>query len=349
MMKGMTMSQRELVGRLVGSDGIPTATVIIPTFNGEKYLRDILNALSVQRVPFDFEVLIVDSGSTDETLSIIGEFPLVRLHQIPNHEFGHGKTRNLAAQLARGDYLAYLSHDAIPAHEFWLLSMLLPLMGIGADAVAVLGKQIARPGCYPMLKYEIEDVFASFGPDYAMSVCQWDADIHPESLQAAMSFYSDVNSATKRDFLLNVIPYRDVRYAEDQAFGLDLIKAGYIKAYAPSGLVVHSNDLTLGEYMYRLFDELMGLKALGMELPRLAWIRQFTNPMRGILKDARRISRDPSFSWRRKVYWTFVNPLFHFSKWRAHYLASRTDHNDSARLARYSLEQRRLRGLSLNV
>ena len=83
-------------------------TVIIPTFNGERYLGRILDALREQDTDAGFEVLVVDSGSTDATLDIVaarvgalGEAQL-RLHQIPNSEFGHGRTRNLAAQLARG-------------------------------------------------------------------------------------------------------------------------------------------------------------------------------------------------------------------------------------------------------
>ena len=44
----------------------------------------------------------------------------VRLYTIPPGEFGHGRTRNFASGYATGDYIVYLSADAIPANENWL-------------------------------------------------------------------------------------------------------------------------------------------------------------------------------------------------------------------------------------
>ena len=70
------------------------ATVVIPTYNGELYLRRILTALREQKIDGEFEVMVIDSGSTDATLDIVSDYPEVRLHEIKNSEFGHGKTRN---------------------------------------------------------------------------------------------------------------------------------------------------------------------------------------------------------------------------------------------------------------
>lgn len=328
-------------GRWVLSEEEPLCTIIIPTFNGAQYLEQILEAISQQETHFSFEVLIIDSGSQDATLDIIAKFDRVRLHQIPNDEFGHGKTRNLAAQMARGEYLVYLSHDAIPAHSHWLEEMVKPLFPEGIGAAGVLGKQIARPGCFPMLKYEIKHVFAAFGPDYGITLFRYDPALHTEKEMNLMSFYSDVNSAVRRDFLLNVIPYQDLPYSEDMAFGIDIIKAGFIKAYAPGGLVIHSNDLTLAEYKLRLFDEILGMRRIGDGIPKLTWWRQFIYPIYGSFIDSLRILNDHSYPFREKLKWLFVNPLFHFSKWRAFYIASNIDLNDSEAIHKYSLEQSR--------
>ena len=77
------------------------ASVVIPTKNGEEYLDEVLAAVFGQQAPFDFEVVIVDSGSTDRTLEIIGRYPAVKLHRIPPLEFNHGETRNFAIRQAR--------------------------------------------------------------------------------------------------------------------------------------------------------------------------------------------------------------------------------------------------------
>ena len=84
----------------------PTATVFIPTYNGSEYLVQLLDAVLSQK-NVSFEVLIIDSGSKDDTLSIIKKYSAVKLHQIPNSEFGHGKTRNLAAKMSRGELIIY--------------------------------------------------------------------------------------------------------------------------------------------------------------------------------------------------------------------------------------------------
>ena len=327
-------------GKVVGDEGAPQATVIIPTFDGEKYLRQILQSLSQQKTKWDFEVLIIDSGSTDSTLEIINDFPFVRLFQIPNEEFGHGKTRNQAARLARGTYLAYLSHDAIPATDYWLHEITIPLRESGV--VAVMGKQVARNSCFPLLKYEIRSVFKRFGPDFGLTIFSLNNDGAEEKDLEAKSFYSDVNSATLRSFLLEVIPYQDLPYSEDMAFGKDVIEAGYSKAYAPAALVEHSNDLNLKEYKLRIFDEILSLRRLGKDLPPLKFTRQLLYPLWGGGVDSVRILRDRDYSFGQKLKWLFVNPVYHFQKWRAFYTATHLNLETASQESKYSLEKSRL-------
>ncbi|MBA8829242.1 rhamnosyltransferase [Alpinimonas psychrophila] len=296
----------------------------------------------MQETQWDFEVLVIDSGSSDRTVERVQEHPLVRLHQIPNSEFGHGKTRNLGATLARGEYVAYLSHDAIPASPFWLHEITKPLDPQGLNAAAVLGKQVARPGCFPLLKYEIREVFQRFGPNYGTTLFYVDDFARSRDDVNAMAFYSDVNSATRRSFVLDVIPYQDVLYSEDMAFGLDVIEGGFIKAYAPQAVVEHSNDLTLREYRMRLFDEITGLRRIGKDLPPLRWSRQFIYPLYGAGIDSLRIVADKEMSLGSKFRWLVVNPFFHWAKWRSFYRSTHVDLNDKVLVDKGSLESARL-------
>ena len=330
----MTVTQHENVEPDV------LVTVAVLTYNGETYLEQILSAVEGQVIDGEVDILVIDSGSTDGTLGIIARHPAARLHQIPNSEFGHGKTRNLAARLARGEFIAYLTHDAIPASDGWLRELLAPLRDTAADIKAVMGKQIPRPGCFPLLKYEIEGVFAGFGPDFGTTVFSDDGTAKEQGLIDALSFYSDVNSATRTAFLRDEIPYRDVRYSEDMMFGQDIIDAGYKKAYAPRGAVVHSNDLTLDEYGKRMFDETVALRQIGKPIPAMRRRAQLRMTVRGILADTVRILRD-DYSAVGKLRWLLVNPRFHIAKWRAYRAATRVDLGDEAAIRAGSLEHSR--------
>ncbi|MGV8968104.1 MAG: glycosyltransferase family A protein [Cellulomonas sp.] len=298
-----------------GGTGRLRASVVVLTYNGDRYLADILGALSVQRLDGAFEVLVLDSGSTDRTLHIVAEHPEVRLHQIPNGEFGHGRTRNLAAHLADGEIVVYLTHDAVPSHDRWLYEILKPFE-LNSKIAAVMGSQIPRPRCFPLLKYEIRGVFAGFGPGFGTTLFYDDEFVTSEGLRNAVSFYSDVNSAARRDVLVGEVTYRDVSYAEDQLFGRDLIDAGYLKAYAARASVVHSNDMTLREYDDRMFEETQGLREVGIDVavPSVSVVLKMM--LRGIPLDTLRILRDPEYGLRRRLLYLAINPFFHVQKWR---------------------------------
>lgn len=309
-------------------------SVVIPTFNGEKYIEPILNALSAQEYEGEIEILVVDSGSTDSTVDIVREFTDVRLVQIPNDEFGHGRTRNYGASLCRGEIVAFLTHDAIPTDSQWATSITEPF-ALNPNVMAVLGRQVPRRNCVPLLKYEINSVFASLGPSQGVTLVGGrNGKTYSPSEVDALSFYSDVNSATRKSFLLRN-PYRDVNYAEDQFFGKDVISQGFIKAYAGHAAVEHSNDLSLREYAPRIFDETRALKTVGFDVATLTWRTRCQLIVTGALRDSLKILRDSEFSWRRKLYWLALNPLFHAAKWRGYARATTRSENES-----YSLESR---------
>lgn len=317
------------------------ATVAILTYNGEDHLERILRAIDQQTgVDGAVEVLVIDSGSTDRTLEIIADFPHVRLHRIPNSEFQHGRTRNLAAQLANGEFVVYLTHDAVPIGSHWLRDMLAPF-AISPDVAGVVGKQVPRPRCFPLLKYEIRGVFAGLGVDGGVTLYQRPPGDVDESALPGLGFYSDVNSAARRAVLTSTIPYREVPYAEDQLFGQDIIRAGLIKAYAPNGAVEHSNDLTLAEFGRRIFDETVGLRRIGMDVPPMSRMTQLRLTGRGIVGDTLRILRDRDFRLRRRLYWLVVNPAFQVRKWSSYRPATLAELEDEASIAARSLEAAR--------
>lgn len=322
------------------------ATVFVPTWFGERYLEEMLTSIFAQRVDFEYEVLVYDTSSTDRTPEIIADFAKrhknMRHKTITKQEFSHGATRQRAAEDAKGEFVVYITQDATPAHDRWLHEMIKPFE-INPKIVGVMGKQIPRAHCIPMLKSEITAVFGGFGPDFGTTIFYKDDFVKDQSVYDAISFYSDANSAARVSFLKEKIPYQDVKYAEDQLLGRDIVDAGLYKAYAPRGAVVHSNDLTLLEYRRRMFDETHGLRSIGIPVSKPSIKTIIKMSARGILRDTRNILIDKQYSPSRKLYWLVCNPLFHIQKWRGVRDAFSTSVALADNVDKYSLEKNRNR------
>lgn len=319
------------------------ATVFIPTYFGEKYLDELLKRVISQKVDFKYEILIYDTSSTDGTPKIIAKYRKkydnIRYKSIIKAEYGHGKTRRDAAYDARGEIVVYLSQDAIPAHDRWLYEMVKPF-SLNEGVVGVVGKQDPRPHCVPMLKNEIRTVFGNMGNDSGTTLYYDDYFVKEQNQYDFISFYSDVNSAARKDILTGEIPYKPVAYAEDQLFGRDIINAGYIKAYSPRGNVIHSNDVNLKDYKSRLFDETLGLRRVGVEVEKPDILLVSKIILIGATKDIFRIIRDKDYSLKRKIYWLALNPLYYIEKWRGIRLAASVDLENKEHMQKYSLEAR---------
>ncbi len=288
------------------------ATVCLPTYNGQEFLAELLKQLFKQECAFEFEVLIIDSGSTDDTLKIISKYPKVRLHQIPNTEFGHGKTRNLGAKMAKGEFVVYLTQDAVPAHKYWLESMLEPF-AVSDKVYCVFGKQVPRGNCTIHIKREVYSVFKNLGPDHAIMLHRKNTLNTDRPTKDPMTFFSDVNSAVRRDYILNKIPFRDVKYAEDQALGTDALEAGYIKAYAPMGSVFHSHNYPLKKFFHRKFDEYVGLADTGVATPHYGPLTAVLSVFKSTLLDWNFIARDGQYKLKHKAYNFVVSPLYNIA------------------------------------
>ena len=209
-----------------------------------------------------------------------------------------------------------------PANDHWLAEMIRPF-SINPDIACVFGKQIPRPDCCPATKRDIIGTFATFGSDYSISLQQKSELLtHPAELDA-LSFFSDVNSATRVSILRGPIPFQDVPYAEDQVLGRDVINAGLIKAYTPFGAVIHSHNYAPVLYFRRMYDEMVGLKAAtGVTLDtsisfHIAW------SLKATLRDWKFIWSDRDYRSRAKLKWLIQAPVYNFGRRIAIRLANR--------------------------
>lgn len=221
----------------------PTISVIVPVKDGERYLRELLDA--VRREGAD-EILVVDSGSRDRSLEIARSAG-ARVLEIPADEFAHGRTRNLAAAQTTGELICFLTQDATPC-EGWLAAYL-EAFELNEHVGAAFGPHLPRADTSPMIARELSEFFAGFSADGKPSVQR----------AGDSSFLSNVNACYARA-CWEQVGFREIAYSEDQAFGSDMLGAGWSKVYHPAAAVLHAHDYGAVEFMRRYFDEYRGLR-----------------------------------------------------------------------------------------
>lgn len=92
--------------------GKPFISICIPTFNRAKYIKQAVDSALKQNYD-NFEVIVADDGSTDETKTIISGINDNRLKYYPKEHSGAPATRNLAIEKARGEYILWLDSDDV--------------------------------------------------------------------------------------------------------------------------------------------------------------------------------------------------------------------------------------------
>ncbi len=233
-------------------------SVVIPVKNGGELFGRVLEAVLNQETPWDFEVLVIDSGSRDGSPEVARSLG-ARVHTIDPRDFGHGRTRNLGGQLTRGEYLVYITQDAMPATRAWLRDLVEP-MERDRRIAGTFGRHLPYPDCSPMTARELYEHFAGFGAEGGVF---WIDD--PERYQndtryrQFLHFFSNNNSCLRRS-VWEQIPFPDVDFAEDQLWAKAAIEAGHRKAYVSTACVYHSHDFGIVETFRRAYDEARAFK-----------------------------------------------------------------------------------------
>lgn len=274
-------------------------SVVIPTLNGERYLDEVLRAVTNQVIDEPFEVLVIDSGSTDRTLEIVRSHMGVRLIEIPNEQFGHGRTRNLGVQQTTGELIAFLTQDATPASDRWLAAYREAFATI-ENLGAAFGPHLPRDGVNPLMARLLIDHFAKFGgPD------------GPPAIQRLgdSPYLSNSNSCISRAAWL-ATPFRDIAYTEDHAFGVDVLANGYAKAYVQSAGAFHSHEMTLAESFRRHFDDYRGLNETTGERTEASASRVLNVIKESVHADQNFLKELGQPAWRRAA-WSTRSTVYH--------------------------------------
>lgn len=197
----------------------PKVSVLIPTWNGEADLARLLPVLAAQDLEGDFEIRAIDSDSNDRTRELLAAAS-VTCERIEKREFGHGKTRNALARASQGEFLVFLSQDALPRDSKFLARLIAPFAD--PKVAGVTARILPRADDDPLTA---RTVLAA-----------------PEAspVQDARVRFNDVASAVRRS-VHEAIPFPDVEFGEDSAWAERALAAGWKIVFEPAAVVFHAH------------------------------------------------------------------------------------------------------------
>ena len=223
---------------------IYTISLIIPTYQGEQWLRALLHMLAQQTLLPD-ETIVVDSSSNDQTRAIAKSFQ-VTVVKIQTSDFDHGGTRSMAARIAKGDLLVYMTQDAIPEDIYALERLVVPLVRDSSIA-ATFGRQLPNKDASPLSEHLRLFNYADKG-----YVRRWQ---DRKEYGFKTIFISNSFAAYRKSCLaeVNYFP-ENIIFGEDTCTLAKLLQRGYGVEYVSDARVYHSHNYTFIQDGKRYFD-----------------------------------------------------------------------------------------------
>jgi rhamnosyltransferase len=276
----------------------PIASVIILTKNNSKDVGICLKGVFDQELK-QFEVIVIDSGSSDGTVDIASTFN-VRVENINPTEFHHGRTRNLGASLAKGRFIVFLAPDAYPVGSTWLRNLIAPFAD--AEVAATYGRQIPKHDTNPIEQFFLQQIY----PETKKTYSRRDLD---EGNPERIVLLSDVCSALRKDVWETLRFDEKIIMSEDQEIARRILKEGLMIVYEPKCQVYHSHNYSLIDVFRRYFDS-------GESMTEI--MKSTVSPSRSLGYAFRLLKGSIIFALQnqteRKLYWVIYSFAYNFLK-----------------------------------
>ena len=196
-------------------------SVIIRTLNEGRYLHDALYAVRSQEfASVNVEIVVVDSGSCDDSLAIAEEFQCKIVH-INREQFSFGRSLNMGCDASRGEFLAFISGHCVPKDKDWLSHLLKPFED--QKVVVTYGRQLGGPET----KFSEQCLFDKYFPTSGKGEHQ------------SPFFCNNANSAVRRSAWANHRFDETLTGLEDMHLAKRLFEAGGLTVYVPNAAVYH--------------------------------------------------------------------------------------------------------------
>lgn len=219
-----------------------TVSIVIRTYNEERHLGDVLSAIGSQQCEKKWEVVLVDSGSTDSTTDIARSHGC-RIVTIAKQDFTFGRSLNVGCEAANGDILVFLSGHCIPTDRQWLARLIEPVRT--GKASYCYGRQIG-------------------GASSRFSECQIFLKYYPQSsaVPQAGFFCNNANAAIDRATWEKTRFDEALTGLEDMALAKLLSERGISIGYVADATVTHLHDESWRAVKNRFEREAIALQGI---------------------------------------------------------------------------------------
>ena len=217
-------------------------SIVIRAYNEEKHIGRLLEGIKQQTLK-DVEIILVDSGSTDATVSIAESFG-ARIVRIPSAEFTFGRSLNFGVRAATREFIVIASAHVYPVYPDWLESLLSPFAA-GERVALTYGKQRGPESA----KFSEQQIFHQWYPDVS-------------NLNQPTAFCNNANAAIRKS-LWEKNPYDETLTGlEDLAWSKWAKEQGCKIAYVAEAEIVHIHNETPRGVFNRYRREAMAFKRI---------------------------------------------------------------------------------------
>jgi len=274
-------------------------SIVIRAYNEEKHIGRLLEGIRQQTVK-DVEIILVDSGSTDGTVSVAESFG-ARVVRIPSDEFTFGRSLNFGVQAATREFVVIASAHVYPIYPDWIESLLRPFED--GQVALTYGKQR--------------------GPEYAkfsehQIFHQWYPDVGKPDQETA--FCNNANAAIRKSLWEKKTYDETLTGLEDLAWAKWAKEKGYKITYVAEAEIIHIHNETPRGVYNRYRREAMALRKIYPEAN--------FNPYDFIRLTALNILSDLWHAMRERVLWRNIVSIFWFRIMQFH--GTRMGHRETS-------------------
>ncbi len=220
---------------------MPKISIVIRCYNEEEHIGRLLAGIK-QQTARDIEIILVDSGSTDTTLSIASRYPVRVVHIAPS-DFSFGRSLNCGCAAAAGDILVFASAHVYPIYDDWLEKLTRPFNDprIALTYGGQRGNEVT--------KYSEHQVFEHWFPQRNVPDQE-----HP--------FCNNANAAIRRSLWEEFKYDETLTGLEDIEWARRVMAAGHKISYAGDAVVAHVHNETPRRVFNRYQREAIALKRI---------------------------------------------------------------------------------------